>query len=77
VLTRVPKLLVNTAHFTNKSQNCQIKIEAGRANGRGLLANSVKVAPTKVKNPANAIIRHSFSKVAMMLPLTHFAHGES
>ena len=30
---------------------------------------NVKVAPTKVKNPVNAVIRHTFSKVAMMLPL--------
>jgi hypothetical protein len=37
VLTRVPKLLVNTAHFTNKSQNCQIQIEARRANGAAFL----------------------------------------
>jgi hypothetical protein len=25
MLVGVPKLLVNTAHFTNKSQNCQIE----------------------------------------------------
>jgi hypothetical protein len=32
-----------------------------------LTTNNVKV-PTKVKNAVNAVIRHTFSKVAMMLP---------
>jgi hypothetical protein len=31
----------------------------------------VKVAPTKVKNPVNAVKRQSFSNVAMMLPPTN------
>jgi hypothetical protein len=49
VLSRFPKLLVNTAHFTNKSQNCQIQIEARRANGGGLF--NVQPTTSRLRQP--------------------------